>query len=128
MEDTLPCGIYALPDEGGAGKTYFGKLLRSMGAKKCIRVSVMSYNKDYEEEDYVRLLDKVGQDIEILFLDRLDLYLTDEIAKKIVILAETCKVFLDLKDWDITHIFLPKSTKMERMRDGVEIEYVSYDI
>ena len=26
IEDTLPYGIFALPDIGGAGKTYFGKL------------------------------------------------------------------------------------------------------
>ena len=91
----LEPGVYVFDNESGIGKTFLGKTLQSMSNIGMFKAAYLTYDAT-KCEDIIKA--KLGTDkFDIIFFDRLDLYINDEIRKLIKSLSETAVVLLDVK-------------------------------
>ena len=86
-------GFYLFNRESSAGKTYIAELLKSVEDQK---VLVLTYNRD---RDFMNLaISKLDDtDLELVIVDRADLYMTSELLSKLYKVSSRCPVVVDLK-------------------------------
>ena len=87
-------GLYGFSDEGATGKSYLYSSLLDLQRSGYTNILALSY---YDEG----ILDKLRNfDKGVIILDRLDLYLSDDIQKILDSKREDCLILFDLKNWN----------------------------
>lgn len=90
LESNMGNGLYIANNEGGTGKSYTFKLFKNAS----------KYNKDfacmtYEVDRVVRFGD--FNKAKYIFVDRLNLYLTDKLRDELLFLSKKAAVIVDYK-------------------------------
>ena len=113
-------GIFCPGFDGAIGKTYIGILAN--------KTNQLLGNNDIGFVTYSPMSDEsiVITQIEIftgkyLFLDRLDLYITDNLVEAIKRKSITCAIILDLKNTKWWRKMLAKFVKITRTDSGVSV-------
>lgn len=112
-------GIYFLDEDGGTGKTYLFKSL-----KKLLSL-YKSYLITYDSNNVVKFGD--SNNCNIIFYDRLDMYISDMIVKDIVDYSKKCIVLLDLKNTILLEQYLQENLNVgigfiRLTREGIVVE------
>lgn len=96
IEIALGDGIFNAGRFSGTGKTRLYNLLLS--AKEFIEVSItmVTYNAGFKPSDYINIIER--SDDNMVFLDRYDMYTSNELNSFIIELAKRKTVLVDLKD------------------------------
>ena len=97
IDINLPDGVYNTWGDSGIGKTYLAKKLRQLAL---LKYPVNSYT--YGEENIgLSLSNMLKSNLEVLFIDRLDMYISEELCEEIN--NSSVKIILmDLKSEDIS--------------------------
>lgn len=92
----LEVGLYVLPENGAAGKTYLGKLLQAARANGVENVAYVTYDADLTEQG---ILDKLNiMENGILVVDRFDLYKTEAVVSRLRQISKSSVVLVDTKN------------------------------
>lgn len=94
--DVFPIGIHRLNWNSAVGKTYVYKLLKSVASRNDKACLCLTYDQHLRVEDYVRLIEKTES--ELIYLDRYDCYVCDEINSVLEEKAKVIPIFIDLKN------------------------------
>ena len=115
----LPPGIYATEDDSAVGKTYLARLLQASITAGDMNCLVVTYFAGITTDLVVKRLRE--KSYSFVMLDRLDLYLSDDIADALVDLREDTCIFVDLKNWSMTKAFCPDLVDFEFTERGIRL-------
>jgi len=121
----LPFGIHATEDDSAMGKTYLAKLLQASVATGNMNYLVVTYFTGITSDFVVKLLRE--RSYSFVMMDRLDLYLSEDIARVLVDIRKNTCIFVDLKNWNLTKVFCPNLVDFEFTERGIRL-YESDDV
>ena len=121
----LPFGIHAAEDDSAIGKTYLAKLLQAGVVTGSEEYLVITYFEGISDDIVVKRLKQ--KSYSFIVLDRLDLYLSEEIAIALSDIRKNSCIFVDLKNWNKTKIFCPNLVEFEFTAGGIRL-YESNDV
>jgi hypothetical protein len=91
-------GIFAFRPNGGTGKTYVFSILKQLDKSRLKeKVTAVTYSSDYEllKSNLNVALDDENK-YDLIYLDRADLYMTEEIYKKLLKLSKHATVIMNM--------------------------------
>lgn len=121
----LPFGIHVAEDDSAIGKTYLARLLQAgvvTGSKEYL---VITYFEGLSDDIVVRQLKQ--KNYSFIMMDRLDLYLSEEVAAVLSDIRKNTCIFVDLKNWNKTKLFCPNLVEFEFTEEGIRL-YESDDV
>lgn len=121
----LPFGIYAAEDDSAIGKTYLAELLQADITAGNMNYLVITYFAGITSEFVINKLTE--RKYSFIMLDRLDLYLNEEIADILVDIRKNTCIFIDLKNWNLTKRFCPDLIDFEFTERRIRL-YESNDV
>ena len=121
----LSFGIHAAEDDSAMGKTYLVKLLQAGVATGSKEYSVITYFEGISSDFVVKQLKQ--SKYSFIMLDRLDLYLSEEMAVVLSDIRESTCIFVDLKNWNRTKVLCPNLVELEFTERGFRL-YEGNDI
>jgi hypothetical protein len=86
-------GIYSYTDIGGTGKTYVADILNNLNLKN---VFVLAYDTNKNIMG-AKIHEACSGNYELIYVDRSDMFLTEELFNDFVKMKDTATIILDLK-------------------------------
>lgn len=112
-------GCYFFDNEAAIGKTYLGNLLSKLSDADRLSACTITYAKNVSAKDIISYL-KSGL-YDVVFFDRLDLYITDELCE---FLVEDCNnriYLLDIKNLNKIRGVGLKYAELLLAKDKIEV-------
>jgi len=112
-------GCYYFEQESAIGKTYLGEILKKLNAAGELSACVITYDKELTSMDIINSMSK--KDYDIIFLDRLDMYISKEISDYLFQNGDKTTYFLDLKDLNKLGGLFPGCIEIIWKKDRIEV-------
>lgn len=112
-------GCYVFEPESAIGKTYLGKLISKLSESGELNACYITYRKTLSVEKIIKKLD--SGDFDIVFLDRLDLYVSGELCKYLDSTHERTTYLMDLKDTNKIRYFSESYAEISLLEDRLEV-------
>jgi hypothetical protein len=97
----LDSGIYAFEDTAANGKTYLMSLIKTLNELELLKACNITYKKDLSIENVIEEISQSKYDI--IFFDRMDLYVTKELCVAIENVPKETIVLMDIKDLNLLY-------------------------
>jgi hypothetical protein len=116
----LEPGLYAFDDISASGKTYLMGLLNALNELEQISVCNITYKKDICIENVINEINKKTYDV--IFFDRMDLYITRELCDAISVLPKETIVLMDIKDLNLLYKIGVNIADIELKENIIEVK------
>jgi hypothetical protein len=115
----LEPGLYAFEDISATGKTYLMSLFNVLNEKELLSACNITYKRNISYESIICEITK--QTYDIIFFDRLDLYVTNQLCDAIGNLPKETIVLMDIKDLNLLHKIGVDIAEIELKEDIIEV-------
>lgn len=115
----LEPGLYAFEDISATGKTYLMSLFNVLNERELLSSCNITYKRNISSESIICEITK--QTYDIIFFDRLDLYVTNQLCDAIGNLPKETIVLMDIKDLNLLHKIGVDIAEIELKEDIIEV-------
>lgn len=112
-------GCYIFEPENAIGKTYLGKLITKLSELGELNACYITYSKSLSIKATIEEL--AHSNFDIVFLDRFDLYVSDDLCRHLNSTCEKTVYLMDLKDTNKIRFFSESYAEIILAADRVEV-------